>query len=98
MSEPVILSLGSVNADFQVRTPRELQAGETLIATRFMRLGGGKAANVAFLARRLGYPALLLARVGDDDLREAGAGAVAAPPAWSWTAFRRRPERPLRCR
>ncbi len=68
MSQPAILSLGSVNADFQVRTPRPLAAGETLLATDFVRLGGGKAANVAFLAHRLGHPATLLGRVGDDDL------------------------------
>lgn len=70
MSAPVILSLGSVNADFQVRTQHPLEAGETLLASDFVRLGGGKAANVAFLAHRLGCPAILLARVGDDDLRE----------------------------
>ncbi|MCG7360552.1 PfkB family carbohydrate kinase [Roseomonas sp. ACRSG] len=44
--------------------------GRTLPATDFVRLSGGKAANVAFLARRLGHPAHLLARTGDDDLRE----------------------------
>ncbi len=70
MRVPVILSLGSVNADFQVRVPRPLQAGETLLATDFVRLGGGKAANVAFLAHRLGHKASLLGRVGDDELRE----------------------------
>ncbi len=40
------------------------------MATDFVRLSGGKAANRAFLARRLGHPAWLLARVGGDDLRE----------------------------
>ncbi len=69
-SVPVLLSLGSLNADFQLRTPRPLQAGETLLGTDFVRLGGGKAANRAFLAHRLGHPAHLLARVGDDELRE----------------------------
>jgi ribokinase len=66
----VILSLGSINADFQTRTPQPLAAGATLLGTDFVRLGGGKAANVAFLAHRLGHPAVLLGRVGDDDLRE----------------------------
>lgn len=69
-SRPVLLALGSVNADFQARTPRPLEAGETLLADGFARRGGGKAANVAFLAHRLGHPVRLIARVGDDDLRE----------------------------
>jgi ribokinase len=70
MAEPVILSLGSVNADFQVRTRDAPDPGRTVMATDFVRLSGGKAANRAFLARRLGHPAWLLARVGGDDLRE----------------------------
>lgn len=70
LSEPVILSLGSVNADFQVRVDEPIEEGRTLIATDFRRLGGGKAANVAFLAGRLGHRAKLLARVGDDGLAE----------------------------
>lgn len=65
-----ILSLGSVNADFQVRTDRRPASSETLLATEFIRLSGGKAANVAFLARRLGIEARLFAHVGDDDLAE----------------------------
>lgn len=70
MGDPLILSLGSVNADFQVRVDEPIEEGRTLIAKDFRRLGGGKAANVAFLARRLGIGARLLARVGDDDLAE----------------------------
>lgn len=66
---PVLLSLGSINADFQLRVPRPLRAGETLLGSDFVRLGGGKAANRAFLAHRLGLRAWLLGRVGDDELR-----------------------------
>jgi len=68
--QPLLLSLGSINADFQVRVPESPGTSETLLATDFARLGGGKAANVAFLARKLGHPALLLGRTGDDELRE----------------------------
>jgi ribokinase len=79
---PLVLSLGSINADFQMRIDRRPELSETLLARDFMRLGGGKAANVAYLARRLGRDAVLLGRVGDDDLseqalaplREAGVG------------------------
>ena len=67
---PTILALGSVNADFQVRVERRPDLSETLIGRDFLRTGGGKAANVAFLARRLGLDAVLLGHVGQDDLVE----------------------------
>lgn len=41
---PAILSLGSINADFQVRVDRWPDAGETLLARDFVVLAGGKAA------------------------------------------------------
>lgn len=69
-ADPVVLSLGSVNADFQMRVGRPLGSGETLPARDFTRLSGGKAANRAFLARRLGLAAWLLGRVGEDELAE----------------------------
>ena len=65
-----ILSLGSINADFQMRVERRPEVSETVLAHDFVRLGGGKAANVAFLARRLGCDARLFARVGQDDLAD----------------------------
>ena len=67
---PTILSLGSINADFQMRVDRWPEVSETLLAHDLVRLGGGKAANVAFLARRLDCDATLFGRVGDDDLAE----------------------------
>ena len=70
MSEKQIISLGSTNVDFQVRTERWPAVGETLPAGDFLMAGGGKAANVAYLARRLEVPARLLARLGDDVLAE----------------------------
>ena len=76
MSSPVILALGSVNVDFQVRVDRPPEVGETLLAHDFVRLSGGKAANVAFLARRLGAGAQLLAQVGDDVLTECALGPL----------------------
>jgi len=67
-STPVLLSLGSINADFQARLERPLKDVETQRASAFSRLSGGKAANVACLAARLGAPACLLGAVGEDDL------------------------------
>lgn len=66
----IILALGSINADFQMRLDRPLESATTLLAHDLQRLGGGKAANVAYLARRLGHGARLFGRVGRDDLAE----------------------------
>ena len=70
MTPGIILSLGSINADFQVRTDQPVGSTTTLLAHDFRRLSGGKAANVAYLANRLGAPVTLMGRVGDDGLQE----------------------------
>lgn len=70
MTNPQVISLGSINADFQVRVERRPDVSETVPATDFLRLGGGKAANVAYLAHKLGCEVRLLGNVGDDDLAE----------------------------
>jgi ribokinase len=64
VDSPIVLSLGSVNGDFQVRVDRRPDIGETLLGHDFARLGGGKAANVASLVRRLGVGARLPASSG----------------------------------
>jgi ribokinase len=69
-SQAAIISIGSINADFQVRAERWLEAGHDIVATDFMRCGGGKAANVAYAARKLDAPVILIGHVGDDDLAE----------------------------
>jgi ribokinase len=51
-----------------VRTERWPEPGETMLGRDFLMISGGKGANVAYLARRLGVPALLIGRVGDDPL------------------------------
>lgn len=66
----LLMSLGSINADFQVRVGRRPEISETLLGDQFARLSGGKAANVSYLARKLGLQTLLLGHVGDDDLAE----------------------------
>lgn len=70
MNQGSVISLGSVNADFQVRVDRRPDLNETLLASDFLQLSGGKAANVAYLARKLGFPAILIAHVGADTLAE----------------------------
>jgi ribokinase len=66
----VIVSVGSINADIQVRADRTPDGPGTILATDLLRTSGGKAANVAVLARRLGAEVRLLGAVGDDDLAE----------------------------
>lgn len=70
MDRRTLLSLGSINADFQVRVDRPLGSDETLLAHDFRRLSGGKASNTAFLGARFGHRSLLFGRVGDDELAE----------------------------
>ena len=75
-SQGIILSLGSVNADFQVRVDQKPGETTTMLAHDFRRYSGGKAANVAYLAAKLGARAAIIARVGDDDLSNQALGAL----------------------
>ncbi len=61
-----ILVVGSVNADLVVRTPRLPQRGETVDGVDFALHSGGKGANQAVAAARLGGKVALWGRVGDD--------------------------------
>jgi ribokinase len=61
-----IAVLGSVNLDLVVQVAHIGAPGETLLATGLARLPGGKGANQALAARRLGWDVTLLAGVGQD--------------------------------
>jgi len=71
--------VGSINLDFVVRLDRLPRPGETLTAREFGRYPGGKGANQAVAAARLGAKVRMVGAVGDDELA-AGAlsGLVAA--------------------
>lgn len=73
MPAPEILVLGSVNRDLIVHAPRLPLPGETLRGQRFGSCLGGKGANQAVAAARLGARVALAARVG---LLENGAAMV----------------------
>jgi ribokinase len=73
MTVPEILVLGSVNRDLIVHAPRLPLPGETLRGQRFGSCLGGKGANQAVAAARLGARVALAARVG---LLENGASMV----------------------
>ncbi|WP_418992257.1 ribokinase [Alistipes sp.] len=67
-----IVVIGSSNTDLMVRTPRIPQPGETLIGSGFMVNAGGKGANQAVAAARMGGQVTFVASVGDDQFgREA---------------------------
>jgi ribokinase len=64
-----IVVLGSLNMDIAALAPRLPQAGETLIGSHFHTAPGGKGANQAYAAAKLGRAGstAMLGRVGDDD-------------------------------
>jgi ribokinase len=67
MSVVSILVLGSVNLDIVASVSRLPVAGETVSGASLNRYPGGKGANQALAAHRLGASVSLVARVGDDD-------------------------------
>src|SRR5215207_5247779 len=70
MSPARVIVVGSVNADLVVRAERLPAPGETVTGGRFSRHGGGKGANQAVAAARLGACVAMVGAVGDDDLGE----------------------------
>lgn len=61
-----IFVIGSCNTDMVVRSERIPALGETILGGRFMMNPGGKGANQAVAAARLGGNTTLVARVGND--------------------------------
>ena len=62
-----ILVVGSINMDLVVRVPRPPAPGETILGGDFQTFPGGKGANQAVAAARLGGEVTLIGRVGHDD-------------------------------
>lgn len=61
-----VVVVGSANVDLVVRVPRLPTAGETVTGGTLLRAMGGKGANAAVAAARLGARAALVAAVGSD--------------------------------
>ncbi|HEY9735563.1 MAG TPA: ribokinase, partial [Trichocoleus sp.] len=57
---------GSLNFDLVCQTPRLPVPGETILGTGFTTVPGGKGANQAVAAARLGAPVRMVGRVGAD--------------------------------
>jgi ribokinase len=65
-----ILVIGSVNLDLSAAVSRLPEAGETVTGAELSRFPGGKGANQALAAKRLGADVRLIACVGDDAAAE----------------------------
>jgi ribokinase len=63
--KPIVV-VGSINMDLVADTPCIPRAGETLTGTDFTTTPGGKGANQAVAAARLGYPVHMVGMVGQD--------------------------------
>lgn len=63
--KPIVV-VGSVTMDMVSSAPRIPRVGQTVIGTSFRTTPGGKGANQAVAAARLGYPVEMVAMVGDD--------------------------------
>lgn len=64
---PAVVVLGSLNMDVVVSAPRVPRPGETLLAGDARFLPGGKGANQAVAAARLGAEVAFIGRTGEDD-------------------------------
>lgn len=63
--KPIVV-IGSSNMDLVARTPRIPVTGETLMGTDFFMVPGGKGANQAVAAAKLGGQVIFVARLGND--------------------------------
>lgn len=63
--KPIVV-VGSINMDLVARTQHIPVSGQTITATGFETTPGGKGANQAVAAARLGYPVEMIGMVGDD--------------------------------
>ncbi len=70
-----IFVVGSINTDLAIQTPKMPQKGETIMGSGFFIAHGGKGANQAVAAARLGGKVVMCGCVGKDDF---GASALSS--------------------
>lgn len=65
-NKPKIIVVGSSNMDLAVKSPRIPSKGETILGGDFIMTPGGKGANQAVAAAKLGAEVYFIAKLGDD--------------------------------
>jgi ribokinase len=73
-----VVVVGSINVDLVVVVEQLPAAGETVAGGRFAQHGGGKSANQAVAAARLGADVAFVGAVGDDAMGEEAVAALEA--------------------
>ena len=76
---PGVVVLGGINMDLVTYSERFPEVGETVAGERFLTYAGGKGANQAVAAARMGARTAMVGRVGDD---------MFGPPAPGWSSAR----------
>ena len=89
---PRITVVGSLNTDLVIRAPHLPSVGETVTGGEFATFPGGKGANQAVAAARLGARVAMVGCVGGDDFGRRladgqGRRASRAPTATWWRAM-----------
>jgi len=67
--KPIVV-VGSINLDLVANADHIPAAGETVLGSNFQMHSGGKGANQAVAAARLGYPVQMIGKLGSDALGE----------------------------
>ncbi|MFO7173033.1 MAG: ribokinase [Bacillota bacterium] len=75
--QPEIVVVGSLNLDLVARVPRRPRGGETLLGYRLDQFPGGKGANQAVAAARLGARVAMVGAVGADGFGDTLLAALA---------------------
>lgn len=75
---PKVVVIGSANTDFVVQMEELPARGETVLGGKFLTARGGKGANQAVAAARLGAEVTFVARLGQDNLGREAAEAYHA--------------------
>src|SRR4030042_906701 len=75
---PEIVVIGSSNTDLVVRVEEFPRPGETVLGTDLREFLGGKGANQAVAAKRLGADVAYLARIGTDPFGDGQVQGLAA--------------------
>src|SRR5438094_9679148 len=77
-NRPQVTVLGSLNMDISVTVPRLPEPGATVLGSAARFTPGGKGANQAVAAARLGAEVRMAGCVGDDDFRRRLLGGLRA--------------------